>query len=61
MDSVVLCLKALASESVTDVRVTTLGVPDRFIEHGDVKTLQDRYEFDTEAIIRAGIALAVRS
>jgi 1-deoxy-D-xylulose-5-phosphate synthase len=54
-------LEALASESVTDVRVTTLGVPDRFIEHGDVKTLQDRYEFDTEAIIRAGIALAVRS
>ena len=54
-------LEALASESVTDVRVTTLGVPDRFIEHGDVKTLQDRYGFDTEAIIRAGISLAVRS
>ncbi len=54
-------LEALASESVTDVRVTTLGVPDRFIEHGDVKTLQDRYGYDTQAIIRAGIALAVGS
>lgn len=52
-------LEALAAEAITDVRVTSLGVPDRFIEHGDVKTLYDRYGYDTEAIIRAGVALAV--
>ena len=52
-------LEALADEGVSDVRITTLGVPDRFIEHGDVNTLYDRYGYDTQAIIRAGVALAV--
>ena len=52
-------LEALAAEGVTDVRVARLGVPDRFIEHGDVKTLYDRYGYDTQAIIQAGVALAV--
>lgn len=54
-------LETLAAEGLTDVRVTCLGVPDRFIEHGDVKVLYDRYGFDTQAIIRAGVALAVKS
>ncbi|MCG9127021.1 1-deoxy-D-xylulose-5-phosphate synthase [Candidatus Poribacteria bacterium] len=54
-------LETLASEGLTNVRVTTLGVPDRFIEHGDVETLYDRYGYDTQAIIRAGVALAVKS
>ncbi len=54
-------LEALAAEAITDVRVTSLGVPDRFIEHGDVNTLYDRYGYDAEAIIRAGVALAVGS
>ena len=54
-------LEALASEGVTDVRVARLGVPDRFIEHGDVETLYDRYGYDTQAIIQAGVALAVCS
>ncbi len=52
-------LESLSGEGVTDVSVTSLGVPDRFIEHGDVKTLYDRYGLDTQSIIRAGIALAV--
>ncbi len=52
-------LEALAVEGITDVRVNSLGVPDRFVEHGDVNTLYDRYGYDTQAIIRAGIALAV--
>ena len=54
-------LELLAAEVVSDVHVRNLGIPDRFIEHGDVKTLQEKYEYDTEAIIRAGIALVVRS
>ncbi len=54
-------LETLAEESLSDVRVTTLGLPDKFIEHGDVKTLQERYGYDTEAIIRAGVVLAVGS
>jgi len=52
-------LEALAVEGITDVQVNSLGVPDRFVEHGDVNTLYDRYSYDTQAIIRAGISLAV--
>lgn len=54
-------LETLAAEGLTDVRVSCLGVPDRFIEHGDVKVLYDRYGYDTQAIIRAGVVLAVKS
>lgn len=54
-------LETLANAGAIDVRVSTLGVPDRFVEHGDVNTLYDRYGFDTQAIIRTGITLAVGS
>ena len=53
--------ETLANAGVMDVRVTTLGVTDRFVEHGDVTTLYDRYGYDTQAIIRTGITLAVGS
>ncbi len=54
-------LETLANAGIIDVRVTTLGVTDRFVEHGDVSTLYDRYGYDTQAIIRTGITLAVGS
>ncbi len=54
-------LETLANAGLIDVRVTTLGVPDRFVEHGDVNTLYERYGYDTHAIIRAGITLTVGS
>lgn len=54
-------LETLANAGLIDVRVTTLGVPDRFVEHGDVNTLYERYGYDTQAIIRTGITLAVGS
>lgn len=54
-------LETIANAGITDVRVSTLGVQDRFVEHGDVDTLYDRYSYDTQAIIRTGISLAVGS
>ena len=54
-------LEVLAADDVRDVKVSTLGVPDRFIEHGDVSTLYARYGYDTQTIIRTGISLVVGS
>ena len=54
-------LETLANAGIIDVRVINLGVTDRFVEHGDVTTLYERYGYDTHAIIRTGISLAVGS
>lgn len=44
-------LEALAETGVT-ARVKCLGLPDKFIEHGDVKSLHSRYGLDTEGILK---------
>ena len=43
---------------LTDVQVKRLGIPDKFIEHGDVKTLYEHCDLDAEAIVREGLKLA---
>ena len=46
-------LEALAAADVTDVHVTNLGIPDEFIEHGDVQQLYALCQCDANAIARA--------
>ena len=46
-------LEALAAAGITNVRVTNLGIPDEFIEHGDVKHLHALYQCDADAVVRA--------
>lgn len=46
-------LEALAAADIANVRVTNLGIPDEFIEHGDVKHLHALYQCDETAIVRA--------
>ena len=46
-------LEALAAADVTDVHVTNLGIPDEFIEHGDVQHLYALCQCDANAIARA--------
>ena len=43
---------------LTDVQVQRLGIPDQFIEHGDVKTLYEQCGLDEEAIVHEGLKLA---
>jgi 1-deoxy-D-xylulose-5-phosphate synthase len=43
---------------LTDVQVKRLGIPDQFIEHGDVKTLYEQCGLDEEAIVHEGLKLA---
>ncbi len=46
-------LEALAAADISDVQVTNLGIPDAFIEHGDVQHLYALCQCDTNAIVRA--------
>ena len=46
-------LEALAAEGLTNVQVTNLGIPDEFIEHGDVQHLYALCQCDATAIARA--------
>ena len=46
-------LEALAAAQITDVQVTNLGIPDEFIEHGDLQYLYMLCQCDAAAVIRA--------
>ncbi len=46
-------LEALAAADVTNVQITNLGIPDEFIEHGDVQHLYALCQCDANAIARA--------
>ncbi len=48
-------LEALAADGITDVQVTTLGIPDEFIAHGDTSQLYAMCECDAPAIVRAAL------
>jgi len=50
-------LEALSDCGMT-VQVKRLGIPDQFIEHGDVKTLYNVCGCDEDGIIREGLRLA---
>ena len=51
-------LEMLTDNGLADVQVKRLGIPDKFIEHGDVQTLYELCGLDTEAIVREGLQLA---
>ena len=50
-------LEVLADRG-SEVAVKRLGIPDRFIEHGDVDTLYDVCGCDQAAVVREGLRLA---
>jgi 1-deoxy-D-xylulose-5-phosphate synthase len=50
-------LEMLTDNGLTDVQVKRLGIPDKFIEHGDVQALYEQCGLDTEAIVREGLQL----
>ena len=51
-------LEILADQGITGVKVKRLGIPDQFIEHGDVDTLYHDCGCDEDAIVREGLKLA---
>ena len=51
-------LEMLTDSGLTGVQVKRLGIPDKFIDHGDIQTLYELCGLDTEAIVREGLQLA---
>ena len=51
-------LEMFADHGLTAVQVKRLGIPDQFVEHGDVKTLYHVCGCDEEAIVREGLKIA---
>ncbi|MBI2849244.1 MAG: 1-deoxy-D-xylulose-5-phosphate synthase [Chloroflexi bacterium] len=45
-------LELLATRAVEDVRVGCIGIPDHFVEHGDMFLLRRKYGLDTQGIVR---------
>jgi len=45
-------LELLTKEKLTDVRVESLSLPDRFIEHGSQELLRAKFNLDSEGLIR---------
>ena len=46
-------LEALAAAGIADVQTTNLGIPDEFIEHGDLQHLYALCRCDADAVVRA--------
>jgi len=44
-------LEALAEEGVRDCLVQTIGLPDRFIEHGNMNLLREKYGLTSDGIV----------
>jgi 1-deoxy-D-xylulose-5-phosphate synthase len=54
-------LELLASQGLSNIPCRILGIPDRFIEHGDQKTLRRLSKIDVPSIITAAIEMAGKS
>jgi 1-deoxy-D-xylulose-5-phosphate synthase len=53
-------LEMLATHGITDIQVTTLGLPDRFMEHAPQEILRKQARIDAPAIIQTALAMATR-
>ncbi|MBU0730639.1 MAG: 1-deoxy-D-xylulose-5-phosphate synthase [Proteobacteria bacterium] len=50
-------LELFARREILNIRVKTLGIPDRFVEHGSQEILRHNCKIDTPAIINAAIEI----
>jgi len=50
-------LEAIAEHGLNNITVRRLGVPDKFIEHGDPKTLHQLCGYDADSIVRAALEM----
>ena len=50
-------LSLLQEAGISDVRVKTIGVPDKFVEHGTPSILREKYGLDADGIVRETMAL----
>jgi 1-deoxy-D-xylulose-5-phosphate synthase len=50
-------LSLLQDAGLTDVKVKTIGIPDKFVEHGTPSLLRAKYGLDSKGIMREVVAL----
>jgi 1-deoxy-D-xylulose-5-phosphate synthase len=50
-------LEAIAERGLNNITVRRLGIPDKFVEHGDTKTLYQLCGYDTDSIVRAALEM----
>ena len=50
-------LEAIAAAGLKDVQIRNLGIPDEFIEHGDVQHLYALCQCDADAVVRTAQAM----
>jgi 1-deoxy-D-xylulose-5-phosphate synthase len=50
-------LSLLHEAGISDVKVKTIGIPDRFVEHGTPSILREKYGLDADGIVRETMAL----
>ena len=50
-------LEAIAAAGLKDVQIRNLGIPDEFIEHGDVQQLYALCQCDADAVVRTAQAM----
>ncbi len=50
-------LEILAERRIPDLQIKRIGIPDRFVEHGDVTTLRDKYGLTAQGIVTAALSL----
>ncbi|MGQ9631568.1 MAG: 1-deoxy-D-xylulose-5-phosphate synthase [bacterium] len=54
-------LEALAERSISGIRLERVGLPDRFIEHGDISILREKYGLDAQGISKRVLYMLSRS
>ena len=50
-------LEAIAERGLNNINVRRLGIPDKFVEHGDLKTLHQLCGYDADSIVRAALEM----
>ena len=50
-------LEAIAAAGIKDVQIRNLGIPDEFIEHGDIQHLYALCQCDADAVVRTAQAM----
>ncbi|MCY3721434.1 MAG: 1-deoxy-D-xylulose-5-phosphate synthase [Candidatus Poribacteria bacterium] len=50
-------LEAIAAAGIKDVQIRNLGIPDEFIEHGDIQHLYALCQCDADAVVRTAEAM----
>ena len=50
-------LEAIAAAGIKDVQIRNLGIPDEFVEHGDVQHLYALCQCDADAVVRTAQAM----